>query len=717
MRHVTSGLDILFNPKSIAIVGASATKGKVGYSVINNAIQSGFNKTGKIFPINTKEPSILGLKAYPTISDVPEAVDMVVICIPARLVNAVAEECGKKGVQVLVVITAGFKEIGSEGAERERELLATCKKYGMRMLGPNCLGLITPSVNVTFAASSPKKGNVAFLSQSGAMMTGILDWSATQPLGFSSFVSIGNKGDVDAVDLIEYLGDDPNTNMILAYLEDNKDGTKFLEKVSLAAKKKPIIFLKSGKSAAGAQAASSHTGALAGSDVAYDLAFKKAGVLRVKSISDIFNLALVFSNLPIPAGDHFAIVTNAGGPGIIATDAFEDNDLGFSRFSEDILKQLREGLPEEANIYDPVDIVGDATPERYKFALETIFKEPDNLCSGALVILTPQAQTQPDRVVDLLIEVAKQSPTKLIVGAFIGGRTLAGPMQKMVQNKIPCYPFPEEGIEALRGMVQYAKYRVIPIKDWPQRFKVDKARVQKILAAAKADGRKVLLNYENSEIFTTYGVVNPSTILATSADKAAEAAAKIGFPVVLKIVSPQILHKSDIGGVKLNVNSREDVIRGYVEIVSNAKRFGPPNAQIYGVEIQKMINRAEHKKTTEIIIGMNRDMQWGPMLMFGLGGIYVNFLKDVAFALAYKFDKEDAINLMGRTKAFTILKGVRGEPSSNIEEIAEILVRISQLVNDFPEISEIDVNPLLAFEQKEGENNCLAVDIKITIKI
>jgi len=717
VRILTSGLDILFNPKSIAIVGASRTEGKVGYSVIRNAIQSGFPKIGKLWPINPKESSILDFKAYPTITEVPEDVDMAVICVPSRLVIPVAEECGKKGVQVLVVITAGFKETGSEGAERERELVNICKKYGMRMLGPNCLGLITPSVNVTFASSSPKKGNIAFLSQSGAMMTGILDWSATQPIGFSSFISLGNKSDIDTVDLIEYLSDDPNTNMILAYLEDNKDGPKFLDNVSIAAKKKPIIFLKSGKSAAGAQAASSHTGALAGSDVAYDLAFKKAGVLRVKTISDIFNLALVFSNLPLPGGDQFAIVTNAGGPGIVATDAFEDNNLGFSRFSEDILKELRDGLPEEANIYDPVDIVGDATPERYKFALETIFKEPDNLCAGALVILTPQAQTQPDRVVDLLIEVAKKCPSKLLVGAFIGGRTLAGPMQKMVQNKIPCYAFPEEGIEALNGMVQYAKYKTLPIKDWPKRFKVDKVRVQKLLAGAKADGRKVLLNYENSEIFTSYGISNPPTILATSADKVAEAAAEIGFPVVLKIVSPQILHKSDIGGVKLNVNTREEVIRSYVEIVSNAKRFGPPNAQIYGVEVQKMISRAEHKKTTEIIIGMNRDMQWGPMLMFGLGGIYVNFLKDVAFELAYKFDKEDALNLMGRTKAFTILKGVRGEPPSDIERIAEILMRISQLVNDFPEISEIDVNPLLAFEQKEGIDDCLAVDIKITIKI
>ncbi|OLS12356.1 MAG: acetyl coenzyme A synthetase alpha domain-containing protein [Promethearchaeota archaeon CR_4] len=320
-------------------------------------------------------------------------------------------------------------------------------------------------------------------------------------------------------------------------------------------------------------------------------------------------------------------------------------------------------------------------------------------------------------MVDLLIEVAKQYPTKLLVGAFIGGRTLAAPMQKMVQNKIPCYAFPEEGIQALSGMVQYAKYKTIPIKDWPKRLKVDKARVQKILADAKADGRKVLLNYENSEIFSCYGISNPPTILADSAEKAANAAAEIGFPVVMKIVSPQILHKSDIGGVKLNVKTREEVIRAYVEIVSNAKRFGPPNAQIYGVEVQKMISRAEHKKTTEIIIGMNRDMQWGPMLMFGLGGIYVNFLKDVAFDLAYKFDKEDALYLMERTKAFTILKGVRGEPPSNIKSIAEILVRISQLVNDFPEISEIDVNPLLAFEQEEGTDDCLAVDIKITIKI
>ncbi|HMF32819.1 MAG TPA: acetate--CoA ligase family protein [Candidatus Lokiarchaeia archaeon] len=712
----TNSLDILFNPKSVAIIGASATAGKVGYSVIRNIIDSGYPDRGQVYPINPKETEIEGLPAYQTIGEVPDEVELAVICIPAKFVGDAAKECGEKGVKVIVVITAGFKEIGGKGAEREKELVQICTDYNMRMLGPNCLGLITPVINATFAASSPKKGNIAFISQSGAMMTGILDWSANQPIGFSSFISIGNKANIDAVDLIEYLAGDAETAMILAYMEDTKDGVKFLEVVTQAAKEKPIIILKSGRSAAGAQAASSHTGSLAGSDIAYDLAFKRSGVLRAKTISDVFNYALVFSNLPLPKSSNFAIVTNAGGPGIVATDAFEDNELGFSRFSEPILKELREGLPEEANIYDPVDIVGDATPERYKFALETIFKEPDEICQGALVILTPQGQTNPPMVVDLLVEVMQQNPGKLLVGAFIGGKTLAEPMQKMVANKIPCYPFPEEGIQALKGMVQYSAYRDRPIKEWPARYDVDMDRVREILDGVKKDNRRVLLTSEASEIFTKYGILNPPTILSTSADKAAEAAESIGFPVVMKIVSPQILHKSDIGGVKLDITSREEVIRSYVEIISNAKKLGPQNAQIYGVEVQKMIERSDRKKTTEIIIGMNRDAQWGPMLMFGLGGIYVNFLKDVAFELAYKYDSEDALNQMSRTKAFTILKGVRGEPPSDVNALGDVLVRISQMVNDFPEIAEIDINPLLAFELIEGAENYTAVDIKITIK-
>lgn len=704
-------LEVLFNPKSIAIIGASATTGKVGNSVLQNVIQSGFS--GEIYPINPKGGEILGHEAYKSVLDVPGEIDLGVICIPARFAGDAVDECGRKGVKGLIIITAGFKEIGGKGIEREKRIADLAEKYGFPVLGPNCLGIISRTLNASFASQQPLPGDIAFISQSGAMLTGILDWSLGNEIGFSAFVSIGNKVDVDETDLIEYLSGDANTKIILAYLEDIHDGDKFLRVLSQCAKKKPVIILKSGRSEAGAAAASSHTGSLAGSDIAYDLAFEKVGVIRAETIGDLFDYAMVFENQPVPAGKKFAVITNAGGPGIIATDAFEDSRLGFARFSEVCLKELREGLPEEANIFNPVDIIGDAPPERYKFALDTIFKEDPEVCSGALVILTPQAQTNPPGVTKVLIEVAEQFPDKTMIGAYIGGKALHDPKNKLIKHGIPCFDFPEQGIKALKTLELFGDYRQAVCKDEPERFDVDQDRVREIIQTVRDDNRTVLLNYETSGIFEAYGITHPKTRLANSAKDAATFTEDIGFPVVMKVVSPQIMHKSDVGGVVLNIKNREEAINAYVDIISNVKKLGPVNARIYGIEVQEMINVDAKQKSTELIIGVNRDPQFGPLIMFGLGGIFVNFLKDVAFRLSHNFRREDAKKLMQGTKAYSLLLGVRGQGPSDIESLENVLLRIAQLVNDFDDITELDINPILAFAKGEGYS---AVDIKITIK-
>ncbi|MHA1272900.1 MAG: acetate--CoA ligase alpha subunit [Promethearchaeota archaeon] len=713
-------ISYFFNPKSIAVIGASATPGKVGNTVLNNIIKSGFK--GKIFPINPRADEILGHKAYKSVLDVPDEIDIAIFVIPGKFVCDVAEDCGKKGVKGLIIISAGFKEIGGEGVEREEKLVQIGKKYNMRILGPNCLGFIGLNYNGSFAAETPKKGHIAMISQSGAMLTGMMDYSMEQAFGFSCNISLGNKCDLSAVDFIEHLANDPETKVILCYLESIKDGDRFLKVLPEATRKKPIVILKSGVSEAGARAASSHTGALAGSDIAYDLAFKKCGVIRAKTIEDLFDYGEIFLFQPIPKKNSFAIITNAGGPGIVATDAFEREGLKFSSFSEAILHALRDELPLEAAIFNPVDIVGDAPPERYEFTIKTIFGIDDGIAKeditteGALIIVTPQAQTKPTQVAKIIHKLfSNHIKDKPVVCSFIGEKSIAEGRKYLKMNRIPCYHFPDRAAHSLKTLINYGEYlKTVPLKDRiiPQ-FNVNKERVKDIFNSARKDGRTVLLSYETSEVFDCYGIISPKSRLARTPRQAMnlqkEIAEKTG-KVVMKIVSPQIIHKTDVGGIALNIETPQQAFEAYVQIVDNAKRFGPQNAKIYGVEVQEMIDFKKEDKITELIIGMSRDPQFGPLLMFGTGGIYANFIKDVAFSLSYKFTEEDAKKLLESTNVYNLLQGVRGEPPSDIEALVEVLLRLSQLVNDFPEIVELDINPLLSFVKGYS-----AVDIKITI--
>lgn len=713
----TNDISFFFNPKSIAVIGASSTKGKVGNTVLNNIINSGYK--GKIFPINPRVDTVCELPCYKSILDVKDNIDIAIFVIPGKFVNKAAEECGKKKVKGLIIISAGFKEIGGEGVEREEQLIKIGKKYNMRILGPNCLGFIGINYNGSFAAETPKKGGIAMISQSGAMLTGMMDYSMTQAFGFSCNISLGNKADLGAVDFIKFLAEDDNTSVILCYLESINDGQKFLEILPKATRKKPIVILKSGVSEAGARAASSHTGALAGADIAYDLTFEKCGVIRAKTIEDLFDYGEVFLYQPVPKENSFAIITNAGGPGIVATDAFEREDLKFAGFSESILHALRERLPLEASIFNPIDIVGDAAPDRYEFTIKTIFglngkAETNEITTeGALIIVTPQAQTNPSEVARIIHDISsKHLKGKPIVCSFIGGKNIFEGREYLKKNHIPCYHFPDRAAHSLKTLIKRCKYLrstsldelVIPA------FDVKKERVKEIFSKVREDGRTVLLSYETSEVFDCYGIKSPKSRLAQTPKQAMKLLSETGNSV-MKIVSPHIIHKTDVGGILLNIKTEQDAFEAYIQIVNNAKKFGPQNAKIYGVEVQEMINFKVEPKVNEIIIGMSRDPQFGSLLMFGTGGIYANFMQDVTFALAYKFTKEDAKKLIEGTKIYHLLQGVRGESQSDIEAIIDVLLRLSQLVNDFPEIVELDINPLLAFIKSYS-----AVDIKITIK-
>ncbi|MFX1418254.1 MAG: acetate--CoA ligase family protein [Promethearchaeota archaeon] len=710
-------ISFFFNPKSIAVIGASEKEGKVGNTVLNNIIKSEYK--GKVFPINPTAREISGLNCYKSVLDVSEDIDIAIFVIPGKFVNKAAEECGKKKVKGLIIISAGFKEIGGEGVQREEELINISKKYNMRLLGPNCLGFIGLNYNGSFAAETPKNGEIAMISQSGAMLTGMMDYSLTQAFGFSCNISLGNKADLGAVDFIEYLADDENTKVVLCYLESIKDGRRFLEVLPKAARKKPIIILKSGVSEAGARAASSHTGALAGADIAYNLAFEKCGVIRAKTIEDLFDYGEIFLFQPVPVKNSFAIITNAGGPGIVATDAFERETLKFANFSEPILHTLREKLPLEASIFNPIDIVGDATPDRYEFTIKTVFGVNsgtdfgDITTQGALIIVTPQAQTKPTEVAKLIHQISiKHLNNKPIVCSFIGGKNISEGRDYLKQNHVPCYHFPDRAAHSLKTLIKRREYlNSIPLNEIESpSFKVNQKRVKEIFNNVRKDNRMVLLSYETSEVFDCYGIKSPRSRLAQTPKQAMKLLSEIGKSV-MKIVSPNIIHKTDVGGILLNIETEQDAFEAYIQIVNNAKKFGPQNAKIYGVEVQEMIEFKKEPKVNEIIIGMSRDPQFGPLLMFGTGGIYANFMQDVAFALSYKFTKDDAKKLIENTKIYSLLQGVRGEAASDINAIIDVLLRLSQLVNDFPDIVELDINPLLSFIKGYS-----AVDIKITIK-
>jgi len=698
-------LQSLTRPKSVAVIGASKTPGKIGYAVLNNVISSGYK--GEIYPINPKEEEISGFKTYPTVRDVRKPIDMAVLCVPAAAVLPVTEDCGKAGVKHLVVITAGFKEVGKEGRDLENQVVDTAKKYNMRIVGPNCLGVIdthTP-INATFAKDFPIRGNIAFISQSGALCVAILDWSLKKGLGFSQFISIGNKADLNEADFIEIAGDDPNTKVICLYLEDVVNGPKFIEAARKATKRVPVIVLKAGVSAAGARAASSHTGALAGSNTAYDTALRHAGVLRASTMTELFDLANAFTTQPIPRGKKVVIVTNSGGPGIVTSDAVELSGLEMARFTPETTEELAAKLPPTANIHNPVDVVGDAHHDRYKIALDTVMKDPN--VDAATVLLSPTAILDIQKAAEITVEASRNHPDKAFVASFIGGAAVEIGVDYLNKHGIPTYPFPEPAVGVLRGMVRYGELKKA-LEDGDEWGFVDvnKEEVTRIFEAVRNDGRTLLLGPEAARVAELYKIPAAPSKLATSQEDAQRFAEEMGFPVVLKVASPDIMHKTDVGGVQVGLKSKEEVGEAFASIMQNSKKAAP-NAKIYGVEVQKMMPKGD-----ELIIGMTKDPTFGPMIAFGSGGVLVNLLKDASFRLANGITKREVQEMISETKAYTILKGFRGQAPDDVPALVEAIGRVAQLCRDFPDIAELDINPVFAYPK-----GLSALDVKIKLAL
>ncbi|RLI29026.1 CoA-binding protein [Candidatus Bathyarchaeota archaeon] len=693
----------ILSPESIAVIGASRRSGAVGNRIVKNILESGFK--GPIYPVNPKADKIHGLRCYPSVLKVEGDIDLAVVAVPARIVPEVVEEAGIKGVKGLIVISAGFREIGEEGAKLEKEIVALCRKYGMRMVGPNCLGVINTSVpmNTTFASSQPIPGNIAFLSQSGALCTAVIDWAPKEGLGFSVIVSLGNSADLNVVDFIEALREDENTRVIACYIEGISEGDRFVKVVGEVSRKKPIVILKAGLTSMGIRAVSSHTGSMAGSAVAYSTVFKRIGVIQVDSVEELFNYARAFASQPIPEGRGLAILTNAGGPGIVATDSCEKSGLRLAWLSQETIEKLRAILPEQASIINPVDVLGDASAERYKQALQILLDDPG--VNSVIVILTPQAVTQPVKTAKAILNVYRSNPKKPILAVFMGGEAVAEAVKILRNNGIPVYEFPEEAVKTVEGMVRYAEYLREPLEQEIPEFERDLDTVRRIIERARLEGRTVLLGPEARLVMKAYGLKVPESGFAQNVRQALAIANKIGYPVALKVVSPHILHKTDVGGVVLNISSDYELEEAYDSIMRNVAAL-MPQARIYGVEVQEMAPRGK-----EVIVGMHRDMQFGPLIMFGLGGIYVNLIKDVSFRLA-PISRKEAYDMVTETKAYTLLRGFRGEPPSDIDSVVDTLVRVSRLALDFKEIADLDINPLIVYER--GKNS-LALDVKITL--
>ncbi len=693
-------LDALFAPKSVAVIGASNRKGSVGRAVFTNILLNEY--TGTVYPVNPKDRSISGVRSYPSVQDLPESVDMAVVVVPAAVVPSVTEECGKKGVKSLIIISAGFKEVGQDGAALEHQVSSLAQKYSMRMVGPNCLGTINtdPEVrlNASFASQMPVEGSIAFASQSGALGEAVIDYAAGEGIGFSKFISVGNKADVNENDILEYLRADPKTKVILLYVEDIVDGRKFVDTVTRVTEEKPIIAVKAGVSPEGAKAASSHTGALAGSDEAYNAILKQSGVLRVESIIDLFDYARAFAKQPPPRGNRVAIITNGGGPGIMATDASVRYGLQISQFSEATKAKLRAGLPKEASVNNPVDLIGDAQADRYELALHAL---DDESVDCGLVLLTPQAMVDLRKVAETIATVGPKSG-KTILTSILGLTDITPAVEVLESNNIPHYTFPESAVRALAAMYEYQRWVDRP-RTQVKHFDVDIGKAQDIISTAKRAGLTNLPQDDALRILSTYGLPVIKTETASSKTEAIEAAKRIGYPVAMKIVSPDVVHKIDVGGVKLDLNSDQDISEAYDEILKNVKAR-IPNARIEGVLLQEFVTGG-----TETIIGIHRDPKFGPLLMFGLGGIYVEAYRDVSFRLA-PIRELSADNMISQIRGSKILQGFRGQPPADTKAIAECIERLSQLSIELPDVVELDVNPLVAFQ-----NGCRALDARIIV--
>lgn len=697
-------LDAILRPRSVAVIGASRKPNTIGYQILENLVTHGF--AGAVYPVNPTADAVHSIRAYPSVEAIPDEVDLAIIVVPKQHVCGAAEACGRKGVSGLVVISAGFAEVGGSGVERQKQLMDIVRRYGMRLVGPNCMGVLNTapdrSMNATFAPTMPPAGPVSFMSQSGAMGVTILDYAAEYGIGISQFVSVGNKPDVSGNDLVQYWADDERTGVILMYLENFGNPRKFTQLAREITRKKPIIAVKSGRSVAGARAASSHTGALAGTDAATDALLRQCGVLRADTVEEMFDLAMAFSHQPIPRGNRVAIVTNAGGPGIIIADACEANGLVVTELSEETRAFLAQHFPEEASLTNPVDMIASATPQSYRIAVEAVLADPN--VDAVVATFVPPLGVRQEDVAEAIVSVAAGQTEKPVMAVLMGRQGLPQGLAELNAAGIPGYRFPESGVRALAAMYRYRRWLERPVGQ-VRAFDADRETVAGILAGAKAEGRAKLWETEVMRVLQAYGIPVAPYAVARSADEAARAAAEIGYPVVAKVLSSRIIHKSDVGGVAVGLEDEAELRAAFGRMTTEVPaRAGIEPDAVEGVLVQKMVGRGK-----ETIIGMTLDPQFGPVLMFGLGGIYVETLKDVVFRVQPVTDV-DAREMVRAIRGAALLQGVRGEPASDLAALEETIQRISQLVGDHDAIKEMDVNPWMAFAQ-----GGVAVDGRITV--
>ena len=695
---------IFFSPKSIAIIGASEKPG-VGKTIFYNIAK---HFKGKIYPVTPSNPTVGGLTAYKNVLDIPDSIDLAVVAAPSKFTPSVMEEVGKKGIKGAIIVSAGFKEVDEEGAKLEREVSETAKKYGIKVIGPNCLGIMSFSkdniMNSTFLKITPKFGNIALVSQSGAICAATVEDAEAQNIGFSKVISMGNKVDMDESDVLELLAEDEDTRVIVMYLEDIRNARRFMEiaKRITTQRKKPIIVLKSGRTAEGAKAAASHTGALGGSDANYEAAFAQCGVIRVDTMGELFDLATAFSKQPLPDG-NVVIVSNAGGPAIISTDACSRYGLKMADISS-IRDEIAEVIPAYGSPRNPVDIVGDADYLRFEKVLLLTLAHPN--VGSVVTMCTPSATLNYDDLARVLVKMSQRFPNKTILASLMGLAEGIENRRIMSEGGIPYYLYSEPAIRTLKAMYDFKKWAdEASTKRDTLQFSKDTAKVKSIFENVRKNGRSNLLEEEGYEVLEAYGFPTPKSILCTTEQECMSAATQIGYPLVMKIVSPDIIHKSDAGGVKVGIKTGDELKNSFRTITENALKY-KSDAKIKGVLVQEMVKSAK-----ETILGASQDPTFGPVIMFGLGGIYVEVLKDVVFRIV-PIDEQEAINMVESIKTIKLLKGVRGEKSSDLKAIADSLQRLSQLVVDFPEIKEFDINPLLVLEEGKGAR---VVDARIIL--
>jgi acetyl coenzyme A synthetase (ADP forming)-like protein len=695
-------LDPILRPRSIAVVGASRRTGSIGNAILRHLIEGGF--TGPVFPVNPSADSVAAVPAFASVEDLPLAPDLAFIVVPKELALDAVRQCGEKGVRGLVVITAGFREVGGEGVELERRLADTIQEFGMRMVGPNCMGVLNTSravsMNGTFAPYMPPEGPIAFMSQSGAMGMTILDYASEYGIGISQFVSVGNKTDVSGNALTEYWRDDDEVGVILMYLESFGSPRTFVHLARETTKRKPILVVKAGRSEAGAKAASSHTGALAQVDIATDALLAQCGVQRADSVEELFDAALAFSKAPLPHGNRVAILTNAGGPGIIIADACEARGLNVAPLSESSRQKLREILPAEASVSNPVDMIASASPEQVERATRIILADEE--IDALIASYVPLALEAP--LVARAIRDGAEGSDKPVMAVLMSKRGLPQGMAELSDSPIPAYRFPESAARALGSMWQYSRWQERP-EETVRSFDVDAGRVNELIRNALAEGRERLTLIEGFEVLEAYGIPVAPWAVAHSTDEAVRAAESMGWPVVLKPVSAAILHKTEADAVRLDLESADEVRRAGAFLEELLERTGP-EAREEGILVQRMLEGGR-----ETIVGMTWEPRFGPIVMVGLGGVYVEVLKDVAFRVQ-PVSSEDAREMIHSLRGYRILEGVRGEPGVDLDLLAEVVERTSQLVGDHPEIREMDINPFLAFPDAE---RCAAVDARFRI--